>query len=83
MDTVEISICIFLFTMVGLHSQFILYYYRSFSLGDERNDYLAPQWYDLALILSFAWNGCCWVFYRQANEKITEKFFPGRPRLFF
>lgn len=28
-----------------------------FHLGDKYNDHLMPQWYDLALILSFVWNG--------------------------
>ncbi|MBS1667998.1 MAG: DUF1361 domain-containing protein [Bacteroidetes bacterium] len=28
-----------------------------YHLGDGYNDFLVPQWYDLAMILSFAWNG--------------------------
>jgi uncharacterized membrane protein len=28
-----------------------------FHLGDRYNDRQAPQWFDLAMILSFAWNG--------------------------
>jgi uncharacterized membrane protein len=55
-----------------------------FHLGDQRNDYLAPQWYDLALILSFAWNGLLLgILSVRQMEKVTEKFFPGRHELFF
>src|SRR5580765_4829098 len=28
-----------------------------FHLADHHNDFTVPQWYDLTLILSFAWNG--------------------------
>ena len=28
-----------------------------YHLGDYYNDFIAPQWFDLAVILSFAWNG--------------------------
>ncbi|MBS1599441.1 MAG: DUF1361 domain-containing protein [Bacteroidetes bacterium] len=55
-----------------------------FHLGDHWNDYLAPQWYDLALILSFVWNGLLLgILSVRQMEKITEKFYPGRRELFF
>jgi uncharacterized membrane protein len=55
-----------------------------FHLGDQHNDYMVPQWYDLALILSFAWNGLLLgILSVRKMEKITEKFFPGRHELLF
>ena len=55
-----------------------------FHLGDQRNDYIAPQWYDLALILSFAWNGLMiGILSVRHMEKIIGKIFPGLNEFLF
>lgn len=55
-----------------------------FHLADHHNDFTVPQWYDLTLILSFAWNGLLLgILSVRQMEKITEHFFPGRHELIF
>jgi len=55
-----------------------------FHLGDHWNDYLAPQWYDLVMILSYAWNGLLLgILSVRQMEKIHERFYPGRNTLLF
>jgi uncharacterized membrane protein len=48
------------------------------------NDRQAPQWLDLALIFSFAWNGLLLgVLSVRQMEKIMEPFLPARHDIFF
>ena len=52
-----------------------------FHLG-EHND--VPMWFDLALIISFAWDGLLLgILSVRQMEKMVQRFFPGRHELFF
>lgn len=55
-----------------------------FHLGDWYNDRLMPQWYDLAMILSFTWNGLLLgVLSVRQMEKILRPRLAARHELFF
>jgi len=55
-----------------------------FHLGDWYNDRLMPSWYDLAMILSFAWNGLLLgVLSVRQMEKILTPRLPAHNELFF
>jgi uncharacterized membrane protein len=47
-----------------------------YHLGDAYNDYLVPKWYDLAMILSFAWNGLILgiLSVRQMEKNLQQHF---------
>lgn len=55
-----------------------------FHLGDWYNDRLMPNWFDLALILSFVWNGLLLgVLSVRQMEKILKPRLPAHHELFF
>jgi uncharacterized membrane protein len=55
-----------------------------FHLGDRYNDRLMPNWYDLAMILSFVWNGLLLgVLSVRQMEKILKPRLPAHHELFF
>jgi len=55
-----------------------------FHLGDHYNDRLVPQWYDLALILSYAWTGLMLgILSVRQMEKICGRFSLGMHELLF
>jgi uncharacterized membrane protein len=55
-----------------------------FHLGDWYNDRLMPPWFDLAMILSFAWNGLLLgVLSVRQMEKILRPRLPAHHELFF
>jgi uncharacterized membrane protein len=55
-----------------------------FHLGDHYNDRLMPQWFDLAMILSFVWNGfLLGVLSVRQMEKILQPLLPAHNELFF
>ncbi len=55
-----------------------------YHLGDHYNDYRMPQWYDLAMILSFVWNGLLLgVLSVRQMEKLMQDFQQKRHELFF
>lgn len=55
-----------------------------FHLGDGYNDRLVPQWFDLAMILSFAWNGILLgILSVRQMEKILQPRLPASSELFF
>jgi uncharacterized membrane protein len=52
-----------------------------FHLGEHNN---VPLWFDLALIISFAWNGLLLgILSVQQMEKIMQRFLPGKHELLF
>ncbi len=55
-----------------------------YHLGDGYNDYRVPDWFDLSMILSFAWNGLLlgMLSVRQM-EKMLQWRFPGKYGLLF
>jgi uncharacterized membrane protein len=55
-----------------------------FHVGDHYNDGLMPPWFDLAMILSFVWNGLMFgvLSVRQMEKLITPRL-PGHHELFF
>lgn len=53
-------------------------------MGDYYNDGLMPPWYDLAMILSFVWNGLLLgVLSVRQMEKILKPRLPAHHELFF
>ncbi|MHA4807833.1 DUF1361 domain-containing protein [Flavitalea flava] len=55
-----------------------------FHLADHLNDRQAPQWFDLALILSFVWNGLfLGILSIRQMEKIVHPTLPAHNELFF
>jgi uncharacterized membrane protein len=55
-----------------------------FHLNDQQHDGMTPGWYDLALILSFAWTGLLLgILSVRQMEKMAQQFFPGRHELIF
>jgi len=55
-----------------------------YHIGDDYNDYLMPQWFDLAMILSFAWNGLLLgILSVRHVEKIVHGKFNLRNELLF
>jgi uncharacterized membrane protein len=55
-----------------------------FHLGDHYNDNRMPQWYDLAMILSFVWNGLLLgILSVRRMEKILQPKLPAHHELFF
>ncbi|MBS1934902.1 MAG: DUF1361 domain-containing protein, partial [Bacteroidetes bacterium] len=55
-----------------------------FHLGDHYNDRKMPQWFDLAMILSFAWNGLLLgvLSVRQMEKVFTTRIFKMHELLF-
>lgn len=55
-----------------------------YHIGDGYNDYLMPQWFDLAMIWSFAWNGLLLgiLSVRHIEKIVHKKFKPGNEMLF-
>jgi uncharacterized membrane protein len=55
-----------------------------YHLGDNYNDYRMPDWYDLAMILSFAWNGLMLgvMSVRQMEKIVQTRFFKKHELLF-
>jgi uncharacterized membrane protein len=52
-----------------------------FHLGEHTD---APMWFDLALIISFAWDGLLLgVLSVRQMERMTQRFMPGKHELFF
>jgi uncharacterized membrane protein len=52
-----------------------------FHLGEHRN---VPNWFDLAMIISFAWDGLLLgVLSVRQMEKMIQQFLPGMRELFF
>ncbi len=55
-----------------------------FHLGDQYNDNRAPRWFDLAMILSFAWNGLLLgILSVRRMEKFMQAWLSGRHELIF
>ncbi len=55
-----------------------------FHLGDSSADRIIPLWFDLALILSFAWNGCMLgILSVRQMEKILVRHVTRSHELFF
>jgi uncharacterized membrane protein len=55
-----------------------------YHLGDFYNDYMAPNWYDLSVLLSFAWNGLLLgILSVRKMEKIFQRRFFSVHELLF
>jgi len=55
-----------------------------YHIGDEYNDFSMPQWFDLAMILSFAWNGLLLgILSVRHIEKMVQKNFSLKNELLF